>query len=438
MTIPPEIVQQILREQEERKRTQQNAVRNILLALLGFLFVQYVVPWGVERWQMANEKQRQLEEVQRQLDELRARTQSQGPQEEEDEDEGDEGKKESKKPSPPPPPSLPKPKPRPTESKAAAAVKAESTSPDAVTGLRRRAAPPPSSSSNSAAAAAAASAAAAAAAQANPWSGLGRAPDPSLLEARRIRLQQDDDFASLQASQEAAAAGQRRVAAEARAREEREQRDCDDFKVEFLRRCEAAAEAAAGAGGAEGEKDGGSIRLSLRFLGGRVDCSFSPSTTAEALLDYIESHALFISAATADFEGGEVTKDELLGLGLGQGLGLGAGEVVVAARKTSSAATSAGAGVTPLKTAIATPAPAPSPPSSSSASSADKAKARGRVLQLAALEAAALVVHPKQQLSRSGPRPSLSLPLSHLLRGATSAVVQVLARPREEGEEVDI
>jgi hypothetical protein len=437
MTIPPEIVQQILREQEERKRTQQNAVRNILLALLGFLFVQYVVPWGVECWQMANEKQRQLEEVQRQLDELRARTQSQGPQEKEEEDEGDEGKKESKKPSPPPPPSLPKPKPRPTENKAAEAVKAESTSPDAVTGLRRRAAPTSSSSSNSAAAAAAA---ASAAAQANPWSGLGRAPDPSLLEARRIRLQQDDDYASLQASQEAAAAGQRRVAAEARAREEREQRECDEFKVEFLRRCEAAAEAAAGAGGGEGEKDGGSIRLSLRFLGGRVDCSFSPSTTAGALLDYVESHALFLSAATADFEGGEVTKDELLGLGQGQGQGQGqgAGEVVVAARKTSSAATSAGVGVTPLKTAIATPAPAPSPPSSSSASSADKSKARGRVLQLAALEAAALVVHPKQELSRSCPRPSLSLPLSHLLRGATSAVVQVLARPREEGEEVDI
>ena len=88
MTIPPEIVQQILREQEERKRTQQNAVRNIFLAILGFLFVQYVLPWGVERWQMAREKQRQLEEVQRQLDELRARTQA--PSQNKDEDGEDE------------------------------------------------------------------------------------------------------------------------------------------------------------------------------------------------------------------------------------------------------------------------------------------------------------------------------------------------------------
>ena len=130
--IPPEIIKQMLQQQEDMKQRQRQLVINMVLLVLGYLFFQYGLPWIWRQYYLYREKQRRMDELiekNKRLEMLllQQARKKKNDDDNDDDDGGDEGEGPKSEPTPEP---RRRPKPLPPPRKEAA--------PEDVEGLRRR------------------------------------------------------------------------------------------------------------------------------------------------------------------------------------------------------------------------------------------------------------------------------------------------------------
>ena len=198
--IPTEIIKEILKQQQEVKDRQARFVWNMIYLFVGYVFFQYAVPWLVTQYRLFKEKQKRLDELierNQKLREVLEKAEDVLKPRGEEKDEGvaavggasvQSSRLSKPKPKPGLSNSLPTPPPPPPPPLLQRVAAAESEQQDPTVGLRRRvvggttqASPLPPSTSTSAI----------------------TKNSSSSLDSRRIRDEQDRDFASAEQAAEA-------------------------------------------------------------------------------------------------------------------------------------------------------------------------------------------------------------------------------------------
>ena len=283
--IPTEIIKEILKQQQEVKDRQARFVWNMFYLFLGYVFFQYAVPWLVTQYRLFKEKQKRLDELILRNQKLRevlekAEGVLKGPRREENDEGvaavGGDFVQSSRLPKPKPGQSKSSPSPPPAPPRRVAA--AESEQQDPTVGLRRRVvALPPSTSTSTT-----------------------TKNSSSSLDSRRIRDEQDRDFAFAEQAAEASELQRNIEALEAAELLEAAQASRLAACQAFLARRASAISTIP----SEPELDppAACVTLSFRFSNSsatssfkRIDRRFPATATAKQALDFIDFRPEYLS-----------------------------------------------------------------------------------------------------------------------------------------------